>query len=237
MALGISACGEPPSERPPGTGTRAVTVFAVQDPDDPDHPAAGDRVFMRDVVVTAVDDYDENGEGRVGGLWVGEAAGGRWSGVQLYRPTVVPSRTRLRPGDIVSVLGTVDEFVLRDDAGNPQDRNGTLTEIVYAVVQKTGETNPPAPTEVTENDLGDRSRAEPYEGVFVRLRSVRVVEGYNRYNEATTEGGIAVANDLYEVPEFDPDGFTPAVLRSLAGVVTYFFGYKLLPRGPEDVVF
>lgn len=233
----VAACDPPPSDRPPGTGAAELPIQAVQNESDPAHPSEGERVLFRDVLVLAVDDYDEDGEGRTGSVWVGEAGGGSWSGVQLFNPTVVPTRVEPRAGDIVQVLGAVDEFVLLDDAGNPMDRNGTLTEIVDAVVQKTGETFPPPPTDVTENDLGERSRAEPYEGVLVRLRNVRVVSGYDRYDEATTEGGIKIANDLYEAPELNPEGFSPVTLRSLTGVVTYFFGFKLLPRGPEDIEF
>jgi hypothetical protein len=40
-----------------------------------------------------------------------------------------------------------------------------------------------------------------------------------------------VANDLYGIPEV----VAGTHFTSISGVVSYFFGFKLLPRGPQDV--
>lgn len=196
-------------------------------------PAVGSRVVIENVVVTATDSYDEDGEGRTGNAWIQDPvpAGGPWSGVQLFVPTVVPARTRLVPGDVVRVVGTLDEFVLRYDDGSPMDRKGTLTELRDASIQKTGEYLAPAPVTIAGADLGDRLRAEPWEGVLVRVEDVVFTGGYDSYGDATTNWGVEVANDLYEIP-----GVAAGVrVAALSGVVTYFFGFKVLPRGPEDI--
>jgi hypothetical protein len=198
-------------------------------------PVVGARVAVDDVVVTAVDTYDEDGQGRVGNVWVQDwvtdPAQRAWTGVQLFAPTVIPGRTDLQPGDIVRVVGTLDEFVLLDDAGNPMDTDGTLTEMTEASAQKTGEALPLGPVTIAGTDLGNLSAAEPWEGVLVRVANVQMAGAYDSRGEAETSWGWVIANDLYEIPGL-ADGTTFA---AVTGVVTYFFGFKILPRGPEDV--
>ncbi|NMC70362.1 MAG: hypothetical protein GYA57_09890 [Myxococcales bacterium] len=230
-SLAATACDAPSSRRTDGAGETEYSIVQLQTVTDPDYPGVGARVLIRDAIVTAVDTYDEDGGGHIGNVWIAEPGGGAWSGVQLFNPVVVPSRVRLAPGDIVEVSGTLDEFVLRNDDGTPMDRDGTETELVDASIQKIGETLPPAPTDVRENDLADLRTAEPWEGCLVRVQNLTLTGGYNRYGEAPTAGGIEVANDLYEIP----GAGAGTTIRSLTGVVTYFFGFKVMPRGPEDV--
>ncbi|MBI5488996.1 MAG: hypothetical protein HY905_16800 [Deltaproteobacteria bacterium] len=231
-----SACDPPAPDRPGGSGSE-LTIPQVQNPADPEYPGAGARVVLDDVVVTAVDGYDEDGSGRVGNVWVAEPDGGAWSGVQLFDPSVIPSRAFLVPGDIVQAIGTLDEFVLLNPDGSPQDPAGTLTELSGASVQKIGETFPPAATVIPEADLVPLGRdspnpaAEPWEDCLVRLENVEMAGGYDRYGEAPTSLGVSVAGDLYVIP----DVAAGTRFRSLTGVVTYFFGFSLMPRGPEDV--
>jgi len=229
--LASLACDAPPARRTDGVGELEYSIVQLQTVTDPDYPGVGSRVLIRDAVVTAVDTYDEDGGGHIGNVWIAEPAGGPWSGIQLFNPVVVPARVRLAPGDIVEVSGTLEEFVLRNEDGTPRDRNGTETELGHASIRKIGETFPPDPTDVRENDLADLRTAEPWEGCLVRLRNVTLTGGYDRYGEAPTAGGIEVANDLYEIPGAEAG----TTIRSLTGVVTYFFGFKVLPRGPEDV--
>jgi hypothetical protein len=227
--VGLALSGLPCSSG--GGAQQLVTVKQIENTSDPAYPGVDARVVVRNVVVSAVDTFDEDGSGRVGGVWVQDAGGGAWSGIQLYNPVVIPSRTRLVPGDIVDLIGTVDEFVLLNPDGTPMDPNGTLTEIGAGSVQKVGETVPPDPVVIPESDLADRASAEPWEGCLVRIENVTMTGPYNRYDELTTAGGVTVANDLYVIP-----GVVAGThFTAISGVVTYFFGFKLLPRGPQDV--
>lgn len=226
-----TSCDPPAPVRRGGEGEPEYSIPQLQTVTDPAYPGVEARVLIRDAIVTAVDTYDEDGTGSVGSVWIAEPAGGAWSGVQLFNPVVIPARVRLAPGDIVEVSGTLSEFVLYNPDGTPMDRDGTETELVGASIQKIGETFPPAPTDVRENDLADLRTAEPWEGCLVRLTNLTLTGGYNRYGEAPTAGGVEIGNELYEIPGAGA-GMT---IRSLTGVVTYFFGFKVLPRGPEDV--
>ncbi len=231
VLLVAAACDPPAPIRTGGEGEPEYSIVQLQTVTDPAYPGVDARVLVRGAVVTAVDTYDEDGEGHIGNVWVSEPGGGPWSGVQLFDPVVIPARVRLAPGDIVEVSATLDEFVLYNTDGTPMDRDGTMTELVDASVQKIGETLPPPPDDVRENDLADLRTAEPWEGCLVRLTDITLAGGYDRYGEAPTTGGVDIANDLYEIP----DARAGLALRSLTGVVTYFFGFKVLPRGPEDV--
>ena len=232
LLLGLGACEPPDPIRTGGGGETEYSIAVLQtEPRHPDYPGVDSRVLIRDAVVTAVDTFDEDGSGSIGNVWIAEPSGGAWSGIQLFDPVVIPARVRLSPGDIVEVSATLDEFVLYDTAGLPIDRDGTETELVDASVQKIGETVPPGPTDVRVNDLADLRTAEPWEGCLVRVTNVTLAGGYDRYGEAPTTGGIDIAKDMYEIP----DARAGLALRSLTGVITYFFGFKIMPRGPEDV--
>ena len=231
LPLAGAACTLPNSDRG-GSGQVDLTIPQLENVTDPDYPGEGSRVVVSDVVVSAVDNFDEDGTGRIGNVWVQEPGGGAWSAVQLYNPVVIPSRARLTPGDIVEAIGTLDEFVLLNDDGTPMDQDGTQTELESASVQKIGETLAPGATTIPEIELTNLVHAEPWENVLVRLENVSVTGGYDRYDELTTEGGVTIAQDLYTIP----DVAAGTTFRSLSGIVTYFFGFKLLPRGPEDVV-
>jgi hypothetical protein len=205
-----------------------VTIPQLRHVDGPEYPGDGQRVLIRDVIVSAVDEFDEDGSGRTGNVWITEPVVGAWSGVQLYVPVVIPARTNLAPGDIVLVRGTLDEFVLLDDEGVPYPGfDGSVTELGDAAVQKTGETSAPQPIDVPVADLATAEAIEPYEGVLVRIRDVRVTGSY-----LTIEGTeLELGSDLYAIPDL-VDG---SAFASLTGIVTYFFNYSLLPRGPADV--
>jgi hypothetical protein len=231
LALAAGSCAPVEPDRSGDGGVAEWTVPQLRTPTDPAYPGVGSRVLLRNVVVTAVDTYDEDGQGRIGNIWVAEPAGGAWSGVQLFNPVVIPSRTHLVPGDIVEVTGTLDEsaYMVGD--------TDSLTELSAASVQKTGETLPPDPTVIPETDLTDRGRAEPWEGCLVRIANVELTGPYDSYGETSTAGGVVVTNDLFEIP-----GAAAGVrYRSLTGIVTYFrpaaflLGVMLMPRGPQDL--
>ena len=84
---------------------------------------------------------------------------------------------------------------------------------------------------IPESDLTALPSAEPWEGCLVRIENVTMTGPYDRYDELTTAGGVTVANDLYEIP-----GVVAGThFTAISGVVNYFFGFVLLPRGPQDV--
>ena len=69
------ACDPVQPDRPGGSGAD-LTVTQIQNVADPAYPGVGARVALHDVLVIAVDTYDEDGAGRVGNVWVAEPAVG-----------------------------------------------------------------------------------------------------------------------------------------------------------------
>jgi hypothetical protein len=258
-AVLASACREAADR----TGTIEEGVYTVQqlqDYRDPAHPRVGDGVKVRGVVVTAVDDFDEDAGGHVGSIWVSEvdpsatAVCGPWCGITVYAPTIVPEGDTLRLGDIVSMTGTYGEFLYEDD-GTPPDPADPfpwhfehLSEVNEGTVSRTGEWLPVAPYEASAQEvqmepvsLQAREAAESLEGVLVTVRNLTASKDYDTHGQFETAEGVMIEDDLfhYPCPGYSGD-VTGTHFDSVTGVVTWFgmknafADYKILPRGPED---
>jgi hypothetical protein len=193
--------------------------------------------------------------GYTGGIVVQEIGGGPYSGISLFNPSVVPQYERLAPGDLVDVQGEYLEFCLTEDnrpdsycsAGNSE----RLSQLGEATATRVGEVARPVALVRTLQELTGATTAEPYEGVLVRIEQrlqispcqrpeVNCCSGdYNMHGSlcvgGTSEdgwcnGGIEVTNELYAIPP------GTRCVSSVQGVLTWFFEYRLSPRGPEDVV-
>lgn len=245
------------------TGTSpggTYTIGQLQDYGDPEHPETETTIKIRSVVITAVDGFDEDGSGRIGSVWIGDvddtgrAVCGKWCGITIYNPNVVPTGKKLNVGDIVDVTGLYAEYLYDDDGAPPDPANPLdyhfehLSEIYQATIYKTGEWLPVASVEVDVRDiqmepvgLQARESAEAYEGVLVTVRNLTADSEYDSYGQFTTIEGVMIENDLFHYP---CRGFSGTIMGtrfdSITGVVTWFginnaFGnYKILPRGPED---
>ena len=94
-----------------------------------------------------------------------------------------PSAT-LVPGDVVSVVGTVTEFIPSADPSSPP-----LTEITSPVFAEVGTSALPAPIEITSAQLdpaGGSQQLEPLEGMLVHVASITAV--------APVSGTVSEAN-------------------------------------------
>lgn len=193
--------------------------------------------------------------GYTGGLVVQEVGGGPYSGISLFNASVVPEHDRLGPGDLVDVRGEYLEFCLAGDDYHPDSycqapNTERLTQLGGATATRVGEVAAPQPLEVSLQDVSNAQNAEPYEGVLVRINQrmqiapcdnpgVNCCAGdYDRYGNLCVggrfesgrcNGGIEVTNEFYPVPT------GTRCVSSVTGVLTWFFEYRLSPRGPEDV--
>ena len=261
LAILSAACDREPHDRsgivPPGV----YTIQQLQDYMSPFHPASETPVQIKKVVVTAIDEYDEDGQGRIGSIWVGDvdesgtAVCGWWCGITTYNPSVVPRGEVLKVGDIVDVAGIYSEFLYNDDGLPPnpdaplQYHAEHLSEINSATVFKTGEWMPMAPVEVDAMEvqmepavLQTMESVEALEGVLVTVRDLTASSDYDHYGQFETYEGVMVEDDLYRFPcRAYEDDITDTHFDSITGVITWFginnlFGqYKILPRGPEDI--
>jgi len=261
LATGLGACRETEDR----SGLVAEGVYTVQELEnygEPRHPASGATATVKRAVVTAIDDYDEDGSGRMGSIWIGavDSSGlvvcGAWCGITIYEPGIAPKGEVLRVGDLVDVTGIYSEFLYDDDGTLPDPANPLryhsehLSEIYDATAYKTGEWLPVGPVEVEAREiqmepgvLQAQESAESLEGVLVVVRNLTASSGYDSYGQFKTEEGVMVEDDLYRYPCAGYAGdVTGTHFDAITGVVTWFgirdaFGqYKILPRGPEDIV-
>ena len=236
IAVALSGCAldVPPAEPTFDDGRPAVTLYQVQDPTADGHPDVGTNVRVEDLVVTAVDRFDEDGSGKTGTVFVQEIDGGPWSGIQLYRPAVQPASEYLLPGDVVEVEGQYVEFDLGQINPAWADATGrTISQVANGVVRKTGEWISPEPALIDDPaDLQEDPAAESWEGVLVEMRDVDVTRARDSYGAFQVTGGALVDDDNYQIPN-------PAVgdhFVRVAGVSTYLAAeYKVLPRSALDV--
>ena len=258
--LALASCREA-SERVGDEESGVYTILQLQDFNNPDHPGSETEVKIKNVVVTAVDEFDEDMEGRIGTIWIsekdetGESVCGKWCGITVYNPALVPEGEHLAVGDLVTVSGVYTEFLYDDDGSppNPEDpfpyHFSHLSEIYQATVTKTGEWLPVQPVEVEASDIlmeptaqQSREQAEAYEGVLVTVRNLTASEEYDNYGQFETGEGVMVEDDLFHYP---CQGYTESIVGthfdSITGIISWFgirglFGnYKILPRGPADI--
>jgi|GEM_PF-2175553 len=243
-----------------GKERSVFTIKEIQDWNEPRHPSPVTTVTIEDVIVTAVDMFDEDGGGHIGNVWVsmldgsGIAVCAQWCGITVYNPSVVIEGGGLRIGDVVTITGVYDEFVYNDDGSPPDSSNllqwysEHLSEINNGTVWKTGEWISPAPIEVPAWQVQSEPRGgeamtavESLEGVLVLVRNLTVKSDYDKYGQFETEEGVMIEDDLFHYPCSGYQGSIVGVhFESVTGVVTWFgmkgvFGnFKILPRGAED---
>lgn len=246
-ALVFAGCAmDVPSAEPSfDDGRPALTLYQVQDVEQQGHPEVDTNVRALDLMVTGVDRFDEDGAGRTGTIFVQEIAGGPYSGIQMYRPTIQPAGEYLLPGDVVEVEGKYVEFeygqISPDDA-DPRGR--TISQITDGVVRKTGEWISPEPTVVDDsNDVQVDPAAEQWEGVLVEIGGVEALTVPDSRGAFFVQGDgpCETTRDAETCAQVDDDNYAiPDVavgtrLSRVAGIMTYFYTYKLLPRSALDV--
>lgn len=221
----------------------------------------GGSVSVSNVVVTAIDNHLEP-RGNTGDLWVQEivndpmfngcaplADGRRVCGIQLFAPSLIPTGASLLVGDVVSISGgSYDEFDCTPCCAPPRPpctfRDRTLPEFSRAGVERIGTGVRPVVVPATVQQIvegGDR-----YVGVLVRIEGEVMLEtpsmsDANR-GEIRMVGGLNLAPQLGPLEDRMGRPLYDAAMRRLnytrvrnvTGIVSYFFGPKLFPRGPGD---
>jgi hypothetical protein len=244
LALAVPACaggGTPhglPSDSGPADGNTSgdagvsVTIPQVQNPAAAGHVATGTSVRITGAIVSAVDAFEENGAGmgNQGDVWIADAAGGPWSGVEVTMPTIVtcsghPSLSR---GDVVDVVGVVGEYAAASDGSG---RTTTVIQAATVTCTLPG-TAPMAAAVMDASTLTADASAEQWEGVLVELSMVEASSDPDATNLMTLRVGPAIDDDLYRHPGSRRDTFT-----TLRGIFTYAPGrWEILPRDAMDIV-
>lgn len=201
-------------------------------------------------VIVAIDEYDETQAGARGNFYIQDAIGEpiEYSGITVFRPSFSPPDLRLAPGDVVDTLGTLMEF-----PGPPSSLFGgckTLPEIGGTMSMRF-ESQLPAPKLLVPAEGANRweiltsyEAARPWIGTLVRIENVPI-GGVNdaesgRYTADIAIPGIdpfdlpEISNELYDVKLEGPVLDGAPTFKSVTGILTYFFSFRIAPRSPED---
>ena len=216
---------------------KAVTISDVQDATSANHPADGTQVIVSGVV-SAVDSTVSGTppNAKYYGFWIQSESGGANSGIYVYYAWNDSSTTKPVLGESVEVKATYKEY---KDAGS-KDTVSELTDATFTSKGKAA--TEPKPETVAAADVANGgSKAEPYEGVLVKVENVEVVDQTKDSKGKVLgvklkDSGLLVENDLFDFMAPTPLA-AGAKLKSVSGVLHYSFGnFKILPRVSGDLV-
>lgn len=202
------------------------------------------NVCASGVTVVAIDKYDETGDGASGNYYVQDTLETPvpYSGMTLYAPSFSPPDLRLGPGDVVDAAGTFTEFL--GPSSGPFGECQTLPEIGGAVsLRFEGEV--PAPMTIALPELYSYASARKYIGMLVRLTNITIADkpssSGGRYtamikvDQPIPAADVPrISNELFALQDMGLD--EGQTYGSVTGVVTYFYGFKIAPRGASDLV-
>lgn len=157
------------------------------------------------------------------GFFIEDPAGGEYSGIFVYVGANNALMVDVKPGDIVTVSGTFDEFY-------------AASQLEATSVEITGTGTVPAAEVVDPADVATGGpKAEAYEGVLIRVENVTVAENLD-FGEWTVDGGLRVDELFFALNEWtEPSPGTK--YDSITGPLAYNFdNTKISPRDAADLV-
>jgi len=209
------------SDNPTGGSGETVTIYDIQQGKVP----VDIVVELKNVVATSPVYFDKN---KKAFLFVSEAAGGPFSGIQVYIYDDVAAELGAglpKMGDALSLRATYTEFF---DLSQ-------LTVKAASDVTITGAGTIPAPSVVTAAEIATNgAKAEDYEGCLVQIVGAEVTAPVVQFGEFEVDNALKV-DDLFFVPSPGPKPPQGTKFSALVGQVTYSFEeFKLAPRTCAD---
>jgi hypothetical protein len=227
-------------------------------------PATED-VNLTGQVVVAVDTYDESGKNQTGNIYIEDVpvAGADpvpYSGLTLFGVGFSPPDLRLFEGDVVDTFGTLDEFVgpsvgafnncrtLPEASGTVSFRYENGFHAPVTLVQAGSD-----PTRW--NNLKGYKNARQWIGMLVKVNDVTLPNAGKCYSKCPrmdcqqcqysldidVGGGVALAdtlnvdNELFDLKTAYPQLGAGSKVKSITGVLTYFYGFHIAPRSADDI--
>jgi hypothetical protein len=247
LSCGSIAVGDVPDlgkpSDPIGQGMR---LKDVGDPSLPNHPKNNASVTVTGATVLWVDTFDETANGKSRGtVYVQDVdSQSPYAGMSLYSPTFVPGDLRVAPGDVLDLVGAYQE---NDHIGTAVFPVGqVLPQISKPVGTFRYEYKTPDPVVIDPTDLDDFTKGRKWLGMLVTVKNATLVDGINPETSSSTGAptgrvsghitpsgkGGKVTNENVQLPILPAN----TVLKSLTGIVTYFFDLHIAPRTTADIV-
>ena len=226
----------------PAVWEDAANTLSANCKETPDY-----NISVTGVTVVAIDTYDETGDGASGNYYVEDTtcAADMYAGITVFAPTFSPPALRVAVNDVVDVAGSFTEFIGPSSGafGNCK----SLPEMSGAMSFRFDGQTPPKPIEIKDTDLKSYDSARPYLGMLVRVTgSPGVVifgtptSSKGRYSAALNVGAVSqpdqphITNELYDILTDGPAMTTGTTFTAVTGIVTYFYGFHIVPRSPAD---
>lgn len=247
--------GDPPSKPladPCGAGTRLSDIVGPPswvNPADDESKACvyplDKPVHLSGLRVIAVDRFDETGDGQTGNYYAQDACApiGPYQGMTVYAPSFSPPDLRLSPGDVVDLLGNLQEFPGPSSGPFPFCRTlpevgGTLTFRFELGPNLTAHTIP-------LTDLRTYETARQWLGMLVKVDNIKIAgkpyDSKGRYSASIDVGGglpasdvPGISNELFDLKNLGPPLADGVSFKSVTGIITYFYGFKIAPRSADD---
>jgi hypothetical protein len=208
-----------------------------------------EKVQVSGLTLTAIDTYDETGTGATGDLYVQDTLNElpAYSGITVFAPGFSPPDLRLAAGDVVDMFGFTQEFI-GPGIGSQFGFCRTLPEISGSMEFRF-EGQGILPKVVPATDFADYETARQWLGMMVTLENVTVLlDPYEstsgRYTVGFDSGNAALAsnqvpsfsNELFDLKGAGPPLQVGQVIKSVTGIVTFFYAFHIAPRSPADIV-
>lgn len=207
---------------------------------------ADDATLRARGVVVAVDTYDETFDGKgVGDVFIQDPKqvgdkGTPYSALRLYRPTKTPPDLQLVPGQWVEIVGPYTAFK-GPPGSTPFDAGMFSGQVANGAITLVGEGAEPQPVELSADVLTDPKKALPYFSRLVRIRDVAIVDVFTTTRPeapifVSDRNGPKLSSKFF--PVHDTKGLDVSKgkkLKSVVGVLDYFYTVKLCPRSIADI--
>jgi hypothetical protein len=222
----------------PAPWVQPANVNSISCPYPPAASSPYVPIVTTGVTVTAVDTYDETGDGAVGSVYVQDTVLDMptppYGASSLFEPSFTPPDLRPLPGDVVDIIGEYEEFIGPSSGTFPECE--TLPQLSGAATLRFSGAVP-APVVITPEDLSSYENARPYFNMLVTVTNVTVgganTPSSGRYTYYVDNATWSIANELFPLQEQMPIS-TAQTFKSVTGIVTYFYDVELAPRSPAD---
>ncbi|MDD3050533.1 MAG: hypothetical protein PHR06_05240 [Candidatus Cloacimonetes bacterium] len=195
-----------------------VSIYDIQYTDEPGndntYPSPYDgEIVTTSGVVTAIGFTD------ISRFFISMPEGGAWKSIYVYYAS-----GNLKPGDLIEITGTVDEYY-------------GFTELSYiSNFTIIGSAEIPEPVDITTDELAS---SEAYESVLVRISNVEVTTRPNNYGEWYVNDGSGSCQIDDGFFYLDDEGISVTmgqIWPSITGIIDYSYSiFGLNPRNPRDM--
>lgn len=194
------------------------------------------------LTVTAVDRWDETGNGAIGTVYLQDTVNPtpQYAGISLFEPSFSPPDLRVLPGDVLDVTGTYEEFI-GPSSGNFSNCE-TLPQIAGSAVFRYDGTVP-KPVVIQPSDLDSYDNARRYLNMLVTVQNVTIgANGAYKSSRYAATVNVPTGGTTWNIDDelFNLGAEMPLsqgqVFESVTGIVTYFYNFNVAPRSVADFV-